>query len=104
MALSSELNVSGSAMKFALNEDICCYSFLRRRRQQLTEKARENRLTKGMKLLSNVKHSAEPQSIWLSSDEKTFAQIKGTTRKIIDGLHIVQRTLLVSCRLNFHKL
>ena len=38
--------------------------------------------------------------IHANSDQK----FKGTLREIIDGLHTVQRTFLVSCRLNFPKL
>ena len=72
--LLCELNVSGSTMKLALNEDLRYYSYKRRRGQQLTEKARENRLTKGKKLLSKVKHPAEPQTIWFFFDEKNFCQ------------------------------
>ena len=41
---------------------------------EVTEKARENRLTKGKKLLSKVKHPAEPQTIWFFSDEKNICQ------------------------------
>ena len=70
------MNVSGSTVKLALNEDLCCYSYKRRRGQLLTEKARENRLTKGKKLLSRVKHPAEPQTIWFFSDDKNIFQDK----------------------------
>ena len=73
-ALSRELNVSASTMKLALNEDLHYYSYKCRRGQLLTEKANENRLTKGRKLLSNVKHPAEPQTMWFFSDEKDFCQ------------------------------
>ena len=61
-------------MKLALNEDICSYSYKCCRGQLLTEKACENRLTKGKKLLRKVKHPAEPQTIWFFSDEKNFCQ------------------------------
>ena len=74
MVLSHELNVSASTMKLALNKDLRYYSFKRRRGQPFTEKARENRLTKGKKLLSKVKHSAEPQTIRFFSDEKNYCQ------------------------------
>ena len=73
-ALLHELNVSASAVKLVLNEDLRFYSYKRRRSQLITEKARENRLTKGKKLLSKVKHSSEPQTIWFFSDEKTFCR------------------------------
>ena len=73
-ALSRVLNVSVSTVKLALNEDLRCYSYKRRRGQLLTEKARQNRFTKGMKPLSNVKHTAEPQTIGFFSDEKNFCQ------------------------------
>ena len=63
-------------MKFALNEDLRCYSHTRRKGHLLTEKASENRLTKRKKLLSKVKHPAEPQRIWFFSDEKNFWQDK----------------------------
>ena len=75
MALSHELNVSASIMKLALNEDLRCYSYKRRSGKLLTKKARENRLTKGNKLRSKVKHPAEPQiTIGHFSDEKNFCQ------------------------------
>ena len=61
-------------MKFALNEDLRYYSYKHHRGHQLTEKARENRLTKRKKLLSKVKHPAELQTIWFFSDEKNFCQ------------------------------
>ena len=70
--LSHELNVSASTMKLALNEDLRYHSYKHRRGQLLTEKAHENRLTKGNKLLNKVKHPAEPQTIWLFSDENNF--------------------------------
>ena len=71
-ALSRELNASASTMKFALNEDLRYYSYKCHRGQLLIEKACENRLTKGKKLLSKVKHPAEPQTIWFFSDEKNL--------------------------------
>ena len=58
-------------MKLALNEDLRCYTYKRRRGQLLLEKARENLLAKGKKLL---KHPAEPQTIWFFSDVKNFCQ------------------------------
>ena len=61
-------------MKLALNEDLRCYSYKRHRGQLLTEKACEDRFTKGKKLLSKVKHPAEPQTIWFFSDEKNVCQ------------------------------
>ena len=88
MALSRERNVSASTMRLALNEDLCYYSYKRRRGQLLTEKARENRLTKGKKLLSKVKHPAEPQSGSFPM-KKTFTKVKSTTHRIIVGLHTV---------------
>ena len=103
-ALSCELNVSAPTMKLALNEDLRYYSCKRRRGQLLTEKACENHLTKGKKLPSKVKHPAEPQTICSFSMRKTSAKIKSTACSIIDGLQIVQGSLLVSCRLNFSKL
>ncbi len=73
-ALSRELNVSPSTMKHALNEDLRYYSYKRRKGQLLTEKTRQNRLTKAKKLLNKVKHPAEAQTIWFFSDEKNFCQ------------------------------
>ena len=61
-------------MKLALNENLRYYSYKRRRGQFLTEKVRENRLSKGKEPLSKVKHPAEPLTIWFSSDEKNFCQ------------------------------
>ena len=61
-------------MKLVLNEDLRYYSYKHRRGQLLTEKAHENRLTKGKKLLSKVKHPAEPQTIKFFSDEKNCCQ------------------------------
>ena len=61
-------------MKLALNEDLRYNSYKHHRGHQLTEKAHENRLTKGKKLLSKVKHPAEPQTIKLFSDEKNVCQ------------------------------
>ena len=74
MALSREFNVSTSTMKLALNEDLRYYQYKRHIGQLLTEKARENCLTKGKKLLSKVIHPAEPQTMWFFSDEKNFCQ------------------------------
>ena len=73
-AFSRELCVSASSMKLALNEDLRCYSYKRRRCQLLTERARENRLAKGKKLMSKAKHPAEPQTFCFFSDEKNFCQ------------------------------
>ena len=72
--LSHELNVSASTMKLALNEDLRYHSYKRHRGQLLTEKACENRLTKGKKLLSKVKHPAQPPTIRFFSNEKNFCQ------------------------------
>ena len=88
MALSCELNVSASTMKLALNEDLCYRSYKRHRGQLLTEKARENRLTNGKKLLSNLKHPAEPQTIWFFSDEKNFCH---------DQKHNMQNNRWLAC-------
>ena len=93
-ALSHELNASATIVKLALNEDLHYYSYKCHIGQLLTEKARENRLTKGKKLLSKVKHPVEPQSGSFLM-RTTSAKIKSTTHRIIDGLHTVQRTLLV---------
>ena len=65
-SLSRELNVSTSTTKLALNEDLRYYSYKRHSGELLTEKARENCLTKGKKCRKKVKH---PQ---ISSDEKNF--------------------------------
>ena len=73
-ALPRELKVSASTIMPALNEDLRYYSYKHRRDQLLTENARENRLTKGKKPLSKVKHPAEPQTIWFFSDEKNICQ------------------------------
>lgn len=73
-ALSREMNVAASTMKLALNEDLRYYSYKRRKGQLLTEKVREKRLINAKKLLSKVKHPAEPQTIWFFSDEKNFCQ------------------------------
>ena len=62
-ALSCELDVSVSTVNLALNEDLRYYSYKHHRGQLITEKASENRLTKGKKLLSKVKHPAEPLTI-----------------------------------------
>ena len=72
--MSHELNVSAPTMKLALNEDLRHYLYKRRIAQLLTEKAHENSLIKEKKLLSKVKHPAEPQTIWFFSDEKNFCQ------------------------------
>ena len=71
---SCKLNVLVSIMKLALNKDLCYNSYKRHRAQLLTEKTHENRLTKGKKLLSKVKHPAEPQTIWFLSNEKNLCQ------------------------------
>ena len=73
-ALSRELNVLTSTMKLALNEYLRSYSYKRCIGQLLPEKTRENRRTKAKKLLSKVKHPAEPQTIWFFSNEKNFCQ------------------------------
>ena len=73
-ALPCELNVSASTTKLALNEDLRYYSYKRHRRQLLTEKARENRLTKGKKILSKVKSLAEPQTMLFFSNEINICQ------------------------------
>ncbi|KAL1132100.1 hypothetical protein AAG570_010058 [Ranatra chinensis] len=56
------------------NEDLRYSSYKRRKGQLLTEKARERRLMNAKKLLSKVKHPAEPQTISFFSDEKNFCQ------------------------------
>ena len=68
--MSRELNASTSTIKLAPNEDLRYYSYSHHRGQLLTEKTRENRLTKGKKLLNKVKHPVEPQTIWFFFDEK----------------------------------
>ena len=73
-ASSCELNGSASTMRLALIADLRCYSYMPSRGQLLTEKAHENRLTKGKKLLSKVQHPAEPQTTWFLSDERNFCQ------------------------------
>ena len=86
-------------MKLALKEGLRFYTYKRRIGQVLTE----NRLTKEKKLPSKLNHPAEPQSSSFPM-RKSFAKIKSTTRRIIDGLHTVKRERLVSCKLNFPKL
>ena len=60
MALSHVFNVSASTMKLAFNEDLRYYSYKRHSGELLTEKACENRLTKGKKPLIIVTYPAEP--------------------------------------------
>ena len=103
-ALARELNVSASTMKLALSENLCCYSYKRRRGQLLTEKALENRLTKGKKLLSKVKHPAEPQTIWFFSDENNFYRDQKHNMQSNRWLTYSPKDTPVSCRLIFPKL
>ena len=63
-ALAQEMGVAVSTMKLALNEDLRYHSYKRRKGQLLTEKARENRLTKAKKLLNKVKHPVESGTVW----------------------------------------
>ena len=72
--LSRELNVSASTVKLVLNEDLRYHSHKHRRGQLLTENASDNRLTKGKKHQSKVKHPTEPQKIWFFFDEKNVCQ------------------------------
>ena len=77
-ALLRELNALASITKPTLTEDLRSYSYKHHKGQLLTEKACENRLTKGKILLIKVKHPAEPRAIWFFSDEKNVCQNKKT--------------------------
>ena len=59
-ALARDVGVAPSTVKVALNEDLRYASYTRRRGQLITAKTREKRLANAKRLLSWLKHPAQP--------------------------------------------
>ena len=55
-------------------EDLKCRSYRRQTSQILTEKTKNLRLIKSIRLLNKLKHPKKPNMLWFFSDEKNFCQ------------------------------
>lgn len=64
-----------------VHEDIRYKSYVMRRGQFMSTQAREQRLIRGKRLLSKVKHPEEPGLLWFFSHEKNFDQDQKVNRK-----------------------
>ena len=80
-ALARELQVDDATIRRVVHEDLRYKSYVMRRGQFLSERTRENRLTRAKRLLNKLKHPEEPGMLWFFSDEKIFVQDQKVNRK-----------------------
>lgn len=73
-AIARDLHVSEHCVRNCMMEDIRYKSYKMRKGQLLTEKMKENRLKKSIRLLNKLKSPLEPGMVWIFSDEKNFCQ------------------------------
>lgn len=80
-ALGRELQVDEATIRRVVHEDLRYKSYVMRRGQFMSEKTRENRVTRAKRLLNKLKHPEEPGMLWFFSDEKNFVQDQKVNRR-----------------------
>ena len=72
--IARDLGISHTTMKACVKEDLKCRSYRCQTSQILTEKTKNLRLIKSVRLLNKLKHPKKPNMLWFFSDEKNFCQ------------------------------
>ena len=72
--IARDLGVSHTTMNACVKEDLKCRSYRHQTSQILTEKTKNLRLIKSIRLLNKLKHPKKPNMLWFFSDEKNFCQ------------------------------
>ena len=72
--ISRDLGVSHTTVNAYVKENLKCRFYRRQTSQILTEKTKNLRLIKSVRLLNKLKHPKKPNMLWFFSDEKNFCQ------------------------------
>ena len=73
-AIAQDLRLSKALIHKCVSEDLCYHSYKMQKGQFLGPKAKETHLEKLQRLLSKLKHPAQPKMLWFFSNEKNFCQ------------------------------
>ena len=69
-----DLGISHTTVNACAKEELKCRSYRHQTSQILTEKTKNLRLIKSVRLLNKMKHPKKPNMPWFFSDEKNFCQ------------------------------
>ena len=72
--IARDLGISHTTVNVYVKEDMKCRSYRCQTSQILTEKTKNLRLIKSIRLLNKLKHPKKPNMLWFFSDEKNFCQ------------------------------
>ena len=72
--IARDLGISHITVNAYVKEDLKCRSYRRQTSQIFTEKTKNIRLVKFVRLLNKLKHPKKPNMLWFFSDEKNFCQ------------------------------
>ena len=72
--IARDLGVSHTTVNACVKEDLKCRSYRNQTSQILTQKTKNLRLIKSVRLLNKLKHPKKPNMLWFFSDEKNFCQ------------------------------
>ena len=72
--IAKDLGVSHTTMNACVKEDLKCRSYRCKTNKILTEKTKNLRLIKSIRLLNKLNHSKKPNMLWFFSYEKNFCQ------------------------------
>ena len=80
--IARDLGISHTTVNACVKEDLKCRSYRCQTSQILTEKTKNLRLIKSVKLLNKLKHLKKPNMLWFFSDKKNFCQDQVHNRTI----------------------
>ena len=80
-AIARDFNVSEGLIRRVVHEDLRYKSYVMRRGQFMSAQTRNQRLIRGKRLLSKLKHPEVPNMLWFFSDEKNFDQDQKINRR-----------------------
>ena len=72
--IARDLGISHTTVNACVKEDLKCRSYRHQKSQILTEKTKNLRLIKSIRLLNKLKHPKKPNMLWFFSDKKNFWQ------------------------------
>ena len=72
--IARDLGVSNTTVNACVKDDLKCRYYRRQTSQILTEKTKNLRLIKSVRLLTKLKHPNKPNMLWFFSEEKNFCQ------------------------------
>ncbi len=70
--IARDLGVSHTTVNACVKEDLKCRSYRRQTSQILTEKTKNLRLIKSVRLFNKLNHPKKPNMLWFFSDGKNF--------------------------------